>query len=261
MLLLSVELLNRALKRQRAETANEPGNEFAETSETSGETGQPVRAVDVSQESDTPEPPTAAQKMWAYYQDECAKGRTPTGAELDRVAGTDNYCRRILDTGGMQFARRGERSRVRTPSLRKAPRSGSSRWRIVARVIISGDHRAEPLECLGDAGRCKSVRALFWSASAPPSLSCRCGGRWCRPRRLGVSEPLGHRYRTWSAGLLTGSSRPAARLAYRGDVIHAGPFEQFRSQLHIQPCAPRSWGSFLGGETTALACWPRRNDL
>lgn len=71
-----------------------------ETSETSGETGPPVRAVDVSQESYTPEPPTAEQKMWAYYQDECAKGRTPTGAELDRIVGTNNYGRRVLRRWG-----------------------------------------------------------------------------------------------------------------------------------------------------------------
>ena len=34
--------------------------------------------------------------MWAYYQRERAQGRTPTGAELDRVAGTNNYGRAVL---------------------------------------------------------------------------------------------------------------------------------------------------------------------
>jgi hypothetical protein len=39
---------------------------------------------------------TAEQRMWEYYVDERACGRSPTGAELDRVAGTHNYGRRIL---------------------------------------------------------------------------------------------------------------------------------------------------------------------
>lgn len=32
----------------------------------------------------------------AYYQTERAKGRTPTGAELDQIAGTNNYGRKVL---------------------------------------------------------------------------------------------------------------------------------------------------------------------
>jgi hypothetical protein len=34
--------------------------------------------------------------MWAHYQRERAAGRTPTGAELDRIAGTNNYGRAVL---------------------------------------------------------------------------------------------------------------------------------------------------------------------
>jgi hypothetical protein len=34
--------------------------------------------------------------MWAYCQAEWSKGRTPTGAELDRIASTSNYGRRVL---------------------------------------------------------------------------------------------------------------------------------------------------------------------
>lgn len=92
-LLLSVELLNRALKRHRAETASETSTE---TSETGSETVAPVRLAVVSGESRSPEQPTAEQRMWAYYQTERTKGRTPTGAELDRVVGTNNYGRRVL---------------------------------------------------------------------------------------------------------------------------------------------------------------------
>jgi len=39
---------------------------------------------------------TAEQRMWAYYQRERAAGRSPTGAELDRIAGTNNYGRAVL---------------------------------------------------------------------------------------------------------------------------------------------------------------------
>jgi hypothetical protein len=34
---------------------------------------------------------TAQQRMWAHYRRERAAGRTPTGAELDGIAGTNNY--------------------------------------------------------------------------------------------------------------------------------------------------------------------------
>ncbi|MGW5745396.1 DUF2637 domain-containing protein [Amycolatopsis sp. NPDC003861] len=81
-LLLAVELLNRALKRHRAVpvvTSSEvPNPEDLPTG-----TGEPVDE-------------TAEQRMWAFYQAERRQGRTPTGADLDRVAGTQNYGRRIL---------------------------------------------------------------------------------------------------------------------------------------------------------------------
>jgi hypothetical protein len=83
-LLLAVELLNRALKRRRVET---------------GETSEIVRSVrlaTVSGESRPHAEPTAEERMWAYYVTERSLGRTPTGAELDRIAGTNNYGRRLL---------------------------------------------------------------------------------------------------------------------------------------------------------------------
>ncbi|WP_139320802.1 DUF2637 domain-containing protein [Saccharomonospora sp. CUA-673] len=101
-LLLSVELLNRALKRHRAETASETRNETAETGETGAGITPPVRLSLVSGESRSPEQPTAEQRMWAYYQTERAKGRAPTGAELDRVAGTSNYGRASCGDGRKQ---------------------------------------------------------------------------------------------------------------------------------------------------------------
>lgn len=91
-LLLAVELLNRALKRHRAETASEVG----ETSETRSDTGQVVHLAVIPEQSQPPVEPTAEQRMWAYYLTESSKGRKPTGAELDRVAGTNNYGRRVV---------------------------------------------------------------------------------------------------------------------------------------------------------------------
>jgi len=52
-------------------------------------------AARVSGESRPPEEPTAEERMWAYYMTEWSVGRTPTGAELDRIAGTNNYGRRL----------------------------------------------------------------------------------------------------------------------------------------------------------------------
>ncbi|MQY26740.1 DUF2637 domain-containing protein [Nocardia aurantia] len=98
-LLLAVELLNRALKRHHDET-DETGDETpTETSETTGtaEPGPPVAGlVPVSAGSGSPAQWTAEQRMWAYYRSERSRGRTPTGAELDRIAGTNNYGRKVL---------------------------------------------------------------------------------------------------------------------------------------------------------------------
>ncbi|GGM60929.1 hypothetical protein GCM10012275_34960 [Longimycelium tulufanense] len=95
-LLLSVELLNRAFKRHRTETMSETRHETTGTTETDDETARPVRLSVISAGSREQAEPTAEQRMWAYYQTERAKGHTPTGAELDRIAGTNNYGRRVL---------------------------------------------------------------------------------------------------------------------------------------------------------------------
>jgi hypothetical protein len=95
-LLLAVELLNRALKRHRMVTASAPSQEANGSSDAKGEIDQVVRLDAVSEPSRRAAEPTAEQRMWAYYVIERSKGRTPTGAELDRVAGTNNYGRRLL---------------------------------------------------------------------------------------------------------------------------------------------------------------------
>ncbi|AXB44497.1 DUF2637 domain-containing protein [Amycolatopsis albispora] len=80
-LLLAVELLNRALKRHRT------------THNTTTESGT---ASTPRQEPTAPAPLSAEERMWQHYLAELEQGRTPTGAELDRVAGTHNYGRRLL---------------------------------------------------------------------------------------------------------------------------------------------------------------------
>ncbi|MGF6882344.1 hypothetical protein ABIA39_001286 [Nocardia sp. GAS34] len=91
-LLLAVELLNHALKRHHAETTSETGG----TDETAESTAPVVRLVPIPARSGPPAELTAGHRMWAYYLSERSKGRTPTGAELDRIAGTNNYGRRVL---------------------------------------------------------------------------------------------------------------------------------------------------------------------
>lgn len=124
-LLLAVELLNRALKRHRVETANETSTDTAETGETGDETGSVVRLAVVSDEARPPAEPTAEQRMWAYYVTERAKGRTPTGADLDRIAGTNNYGRKVLrrwwQAGHLPPAIGGPRSRGERPARRNRP--------------------------------------------------------------------------------------------------------------------------------------------
>ncbi|GGM34301.1 hypothetical protein GCM10012275_02050 [Longimycelium tulufanense] len=95
-LLLAVELLNRALKRHRAETTSEISTETAATGETGDETASVASLAAVPAGSRLPVEPTAEQRMWAYYVTERSKGRVPTGAELDRITGTNNYGRKVL---------------------------------------------------------------------------------------------------------------------------------------------------------------------
>ncbi|MFD5248441.1 DUF2637 domain-containing protein [Amycolatopsis sp. NPDC058340] len=98
-LLLAVELLNRALKRHRPEPADpihtEPGL-LTPTLVT-----PPLTTPDQSDQSSRP---TAEQLMWAHYQHEHTQGRTPTGAELDRVAGTHTTAAASSENGAAKAA-------------------------------------------------------------------------------------------------------------------------------------------------------------
>lgn len=95
-LLLAVELLNQGLKRRHSETTNETTDETGRTANETIETGAIPRLRVVSDERKPLTEPTAEERMWAYYVTEHSKGRMPTGAELDRIARTNNYGRRIL---------------------------------------------------------------------------------------------------------------------------------------------------------------------
>jgi hypothetical protein len=65
-------------------------------SESDGETAKVITLAGLSKHSEAAGEPTAQEIMWDHYQREQARGRTPTGAELDRVAGTNNYGRTVL---------------------------------------------------------------------------------------------------------------------------------------------------------------------
>ncbi|MCR6489782.1 DUF2637 domain-containing protein [Amycolatopsis sp. OK19-0408] len=101
-LLLTVELLNGALKQRSRETGSETAIAGSETRgqsperEPSEETAETTDLTAVSRPAMESPERTAEERMWDYYVGERACGRTPTGAELDRVAGTHNYGRRIL---------------------------------------------------------------------------------------------------------------------------------------------------------------------
>ncbi|WP_375336771.1 DUF2637 domain-containing protein [Amycolatopsis sp. SID8362] len=98
-LLLAVELLNGALKQRSRETGS---GTVRTASETSGQAFEPgtdnetLRPIMVSPSSMEDSDRAAEQRMWEYYVRERSCGRTPTVAELDRMAGTHNYGRRIL---------------------------------------------------------------------------------------------------------------------------------------------------------------------
>ena len=106
-LLLAVELLaHRARPRysetQPAASPAEPSApvvsaETADAGETQDETGRVLALAEVSPATEREGgEPTAQEIMWAHVVKERERGRVPTGAELDRVAGTNNYGRTVL---------------------------------------------------------------------------------------------------------------------------------------------------------------------
>ncbi|WP_206790257.1 DUF2637 domain-containing protein [Amycolatopsis sp. MtRt-6] len=96
-LLLAVELLNRALKRHRGSSQqSDEGPQDRDRRELVDRPRLAACSTDTHPERTVPCEKSAEELMWAYYVEEQAAGRTPTGADLDRVAGTNNYGRRVL---------------------------------------------------------------------------------------------------------------------------------------------------------------------
>ncbi|MFL6140446.1 MAG: DUF2637 domain-containing protein [Labedaea sp.] len=101
-LLLAVELLAHRSSSRHAET--EPVASTVESAaalaqgetETDAETAPVLTLAAVSPGTEQSGEPTAQEIMWTHYLAEQQQGRTPTGAELDRVAGTNNYGRTVL---------------------------------------------------------------------------------------------------------------------------------------------------------------------
>jgi hypothetical protein len=110
-LLLAVELLAHS-PRSREHTEAEPiapetgttapamDRDGETDTETGSERGQVITLATVvptgQSTSGLAAEPTAQEIMWAHFLREQAHGRTPTGAKLDRVAGTNNYGRTVL---------------------------------------------------------------------------------------------------------------------------------------------------------------------
>ncbi|WIX84251.1 hypothetical protein QRX50_26820 [Amycolatopsis carbonis] len=92
-LLLAVELLNRAMKDHHVSRAVEIGPGLAQAEGYLRRIEESVCGDDTSGARDAL---TAEERMWQYYVEQAGSGREPSSAELDRVAGTHNYGRRVL---------------------------------------------------------------------------------------------------------------------------------------------------------------------
>ena len=100
------------------------GEVDAETSgESTVESGlAPATAAEIGAEE-----PTAQEVMWAHYLREQARGRVPTGAELDRVASTNNYGRTGCGSGVSRAASPPQASATADRSPHRAGGSGDER--------------------------------------------------------------------------------------------------------------------------------------
>jgi hypothetical protein len=81
--------------------------------DTETESAKAITFGEISAATGSAAKPTAQEIMWTHFLREQASGRTPTGAELDRVAGTNNYGRTVLrqwrDQGRISHADRDRR--------------------------------------------------------------------------------------------------------------------------------------------------------
>lgn len=95
-LLLAVELLaHRAGAREHGETGRAGTETGMASGSTDGSGQEPAPAV-VPPAARQPDRRRAEEIMWEHFQRERSHGRVPTGAELDRIAGTKDYGRGVL---------------------------------------------------------------------------------------------------------------------------------------------------------------------
>jgi hypothetical protein len=93
-LLLAVELLGRH-HRDRATQSESPSERDNEIKSENESCGNPEKVITLVRTN--PSRHTAEQVMWSHYRQTVAAGRpAPTGAELDKVAHTNNYGRAVL---------------------------------------------------------------------------------------------------------------------------------------------------------------------
>jgi Protein of unknown function (DUF2637) len=98
-LLLAAELLTHHPHPQEPAETPPPASTREPDRETRTETEHAARPRRVSTPRKPPAEsgkPSAEHVMWEHYVREQADGRAPTGAELDRIAGTNNYGRTVL---------------------------------------------------------------------------------------------------------------------------------------------------------------------
>jgi len=103
-LLLAAELLTHhprprdQIETEPAAANQQPHRETVNqtSTETGNETSKDTEPAVTASAAAKPGKPSAEHIMWEHYSREQAHGRTPTGAELDRVAGTNNYGRTVL---------------------------------------------------------------------------------------------------------------------------------------------------------------------
>jgi hypothetical protein len=100
-LLLAVELFGHRPSRREPSETELSKSATGRDRETGGGSGAVIIPSAVSQIAQTStststEQPTAQEIMWEHFLHVQAGGRTPTGAELDRAAGTNNYGSRVL---------------------------------------------------------------------------------------------------------------------------------------------------------------------
>lgn len=119
--------------------------------------------------------------MWEHYQAEHAKGRTPTGAELDRVTWTNNYGHSVLARwrrAGRIPATVEQRPDITWTVLRSPqPTVTSSRSPSRAEPDGRGRDMTNPRRIFDGLTRCRQTGWPVWCATA---TTCEYASRMSR---------------------------------------------------------------------------------